>query len=94
MAPPFIFRRSLKILTLTVMLQFDATHPDVGYVNCAVCENAILSGRWFARLRHAERMIALCCPLCCETFESNPTPYMRRIETIEDMALRTSENLN
>jgi hypothetical protein len=63
-------------------MQFDAKNPDVGFVQCAVCENGITGGRWFARVGHGEFMVALCCPLCLEVFEKNPLPYMRRIETL------------
>ena len=71
-------------------MQFDAEDSDVAYVNCAVCENAIFGGKWFARIRHGDRMVALCCPLCTEMFEGNPAPYLRRIETCEEMAIRTA----
>lgn len=72
------------------MLQFDAEDLDAGYVNCAVCENAIFGGKWFARVRHGNWMVALCCPLCAETFERDPGPYIRRIETY-DMAPRANQ---
>ena len=64
------------------MSQFDASDLDVAFVQCAVCEKGITGGNWFARIRHGDRMVALCCPLCMETFEANPRPYIRRIETL------------
>ena len=67
------------------MSQFDASNIEVGFVQCAVCENAITGGRWFARIKRGEWMVALCCPLCTEAFENNPHVYMRRIETLEFM---------
>ena len=67
------------------MPNFDASVEDVACVQCAVCEKAIAGGKWFARLRISGRMVALCCPLCTETFETNPRPYLRRIETYELM---------
>ena len=70
------------------MSQFDASDIDTAYVQCAVCEQGITGGKWFARIRHGERMVALCCPLCTEVFEGNPTPYLRRIETMALFASR------
>jgi len=67
------------------MLNFDASNLDVEYVQCAVCEKAITGGKWFARIKHSEWMVALCCPLCTETFEKNPRAYVRRIETLDLM---------
>jgi predicted nucleic acid-binding Zn ribbon protein len=61
-------------------MNFDASKEDVPFVQCAVCEQGITGGRWFARIRCGERMVALCCPLCTEVFEKNPKPYVRRIE--------------
>ena len=67
------------------MPQFDADNDDVEFVQCAVCEKAIAAGKWFARIRNGEWMVALCCPLCTAAFEDNPQPYMRRIETYAAM---------
>ena len=64
-------------------MNFDATNLDVEYVQCAVCDKAIAGGKWFARIAHSERLYALCCPLCTETFERNPRPYVTRIMTLE-----------
>lgn len=65
------------------MKQFDASDVDTAFVQCAVCEKAITGGKWYARIKHGEHMVALCCPLCTEVFESNPRAYVRRIETLE-----------
>ena len=70
-------------------MQFDAHSPDVEFVQCAVCENGITGGRWFARVAHGEWMVALCCPLCLEVFEKNPKPYIRRIETLWRVPIAT-----
>ena len=67
------------------MPQFDANSEDVEFVQCAVCEKVITGGKWFARIRRGEWMVALCCPLCTEAFEHNPKAYLRRIETYELM---------
>ena len=67
------------------MSQFDDCNGDCEYVQCAVCEKVITGGKWFARIKHGEWMVALCCPLCTETFEANPHAYVRRIETLEFM---------
>jgi len=55
------------------------------YVQCVVCENAIKGGKWFARIKHGDWMVALCCPLCTEAFETNPQAYIRRIETLAQL---------
>ncbi len=67
------------------MSNYDASDLDCASVQCAVCEKAIKGGTWFARIRHGEWMVALCCPLCTETFEQSPHAYIRRIETLELM---------
>lgn len=67
------------------MSQFDASNPDCEYVQCVVCEKIITGGKWFARIKHGEWMVALCCPLCTEAFESKPLAYVRRIETLQLM---------
>jgi len=54
------------------MSQFDASNGDCEYVQCAVCDKIITGGKWFARIKHGEFMVALCCPLCTEAFESKP----------------------
>ena len=74
------------------MSQFDASNLDCAYVQCAVCEKVITGGKWFARIKNGERMVALCCPLCTETFETNPHTYVRRMETLEYMR-ETRQNL-
>ncbi len=71
------------------MSNYDASNIDCDYVQCGVCEKAITGGKWFARIKHGERMVALCCPLCTETFEAKPHAYVRRVETLEMMWLRT-----
>ena len=63
-------------------MNFDASNPDSDFVQCAVCEKAITGGRWFARITHGDFTVALCCPLCAETFELKPEAYVRRIETL------------
>ena len=54
------------------MSNYDATDTDCEYVQCAVCEKTITGGKWFARIKHGEWMVALCCPLCTEAFEAKP----------------------
>lgn len=63
-------------------MNFDASNPDAESVQCAVCEKEIMGGKWFARIAHGSWVVALCCPLCTEVFESNPKPYIARIETL------------
>lgn len=67
------------------MTNYDASNLDCEYVQCAVCEKAIKGGNWFARIRHGHWMVALCCPLCADTFDKAPHSYIRRIETLAFM---------
>jgi hypothetical protein len=67
------------------MSNYNASDIDCDYVQCAVCEKDIKGGKWFARIKHGEWMVALCCPLCTEAFEATPQAYVRRIETLEFM---------
>jgi ribosomal protein L24E len=43
---------------------------------CIVCEKPVRYGTGFAHLKHEGQMVTLCCPLCMETFQKNPSPYM------------------
>jgi hypothetical protein len=74
------------------MSQFDASNGDCEYVQCAVCEKDIKGGKWFARIKHGELMVALCCPLCTEAFETKPRSYVRRIETLQFMQQTQSQS--
>ena len=67
------------------MPAFDASNDEVEFVQCAVCEKVITGGKWCARIRSGQWIVALCCPLCTETFHRNPKPYIRRIETYDLM---------
>lgn len=68
------------------MKNFDASDEAASSVLCAVCEQPITGGRWFARITSGGRLVALCCPLCEATFSRNPAAYVRRIETYLFMA--------
>jgi hypothetical protein len=74
------------------MPNFDASNLDCASVQCAVCEREIIGGKWFARIKHGEWMVALCCPLCTEAFERSPHAYVRRIETLEWMRSRADSS--
>ena len=60
------------------MSNYDASNLDCESVQCAVYEKIITGGKWFARIKQGEWMVALCCPLCTETFEKSPRAYVRR----------------
>ena len=63
-------------------MNFDASNPDTDSVQCAVCEKLITAGHWFSRISHGDYVVALCCPLCTDVFQSNSQPYIRRIQTL------------
>lgn len=56
----------------------------IGYRNdapaCAVCGKNVQNGGGFARIKQGERMLELCCPLCLETFQKDPTPHLKRLQ--------------
>jgi ribosomal protein L24E len=47
---------------------------------CAVCGKNVTGGGGFARINNGGRMVELCCPLCLQTFQNDPEPYLRRAE--------------
>jgi hypothetical protein len=75
-------------------MNFDASELNCASVECAVCEKTITGGRWFARIKHGEWMVALCCPLCTEVFQKKPTAYIARIETVAFMRSRKDPSLS
>ena len=66
---------------------FMSIEDTIGYRNeapaCAVCGKNVQGGGGFARLKHGERMVELCCPLCLETFQKDPDPYVKRMQRID-----------
>jgi ribosomal protein L24E len=44
--------------------------------HCIVCGKSVLDGEGYAHIRVEGEMVALCCPLCFETFEKNPKRYL------------------
>lgn len=59
----------------------------IGYQNaasvCVVCGKNVQDDRGFARINHGGTMVSICCPLCVETFQNNPFPYMARLTKVE-----------
>jgi hypothetical protein len=45
---------------------------------CAVCGKSVGHNEGFNHLKIENTMIALCCPLCFETFEKDPAKYLGR----------------
>src|SRR6266700_7118161 len=45
---------------------------------CIVCGKSVGHNEGFSHLNIEGQMIALCCPLCFETFEKDPAKYLRR----------------
>ena len=44
--------------------------------HCIVCGKSVLDGEGFCHIRVDEEMVAICCPLCFETYEKNPQRYL------------------
>lgn len=47
---------------------------------CVVCGKNVQRGGGFSRITHGQRLMSLCCPLCLETFQKDPQPYVGRLE--------------
>ena len=44
---------------------------------CIVCSKSVDEGGGLAHIKAGARMIALCCPLCIETFNKDPMHYLK-----------------
>jgi ribosomal protein L24E len=44
--------------------------------HCIVCGKSVLEGEGYCHMRVEGEMVAICCPLCFETFEKNPKHYL------------------
>ena len=44
---------------------------------CIVCGKSVDQGGGICHIKAGERMIALCCPLCFETFNNDPMHYLK-----------------
>lgn len=53
--------------------------------HCIVCGKSVLDSEGYCHVRIQTEIIALCCPLCFETFEANPKRYLslRRLDHAE-----------
>jgi hypothetical protein len=51
--------------------------PDIPV--CAVCGRNVQGERGFSRINHGGTLVNLCCPLCLETFQKNPSQYTARL---------------
>ena len=43
---------------------------------CIICGKSVDEGGGLAHIKAGARMIALCCPLCIETFNKDPKHYL------------------
>jgi hypothetical protein len=50
---------------------------------CVVCGKNVSQGGGFARVNRGQMVLELCCPLCLETFQKDPTPYLKRLQRAE-----------
>ena len=46
---------------------------------CVVCGKAIRPGEALAKLHPGETTLSICCPLCLETHQKDPKPYLQRL---------------
>ena len=49
--------------------------PESSEEFCVVCGKPALGISGYSRLRNEDRMNAVCCPLCMETFQKRPDYY-------------------
>ncbi|HYG23719.1 MAG TPA: hypothetical protein VEH04_13125 [Verrucomicrobiae bacterium] len=58
----------------------------IGYMNavpaCVVCGKNLEGGGGFAKLKRGNAMLELCSPLCLETFQNGPEPFLKRLYRI------------
>ena len=62
-----------------------AIQTDGGGEKCVVCGKSVAGGHVHARVKHGDKEVFLCCPLCLETFEKGPDNYLRRQETSSEV---------
>jgi hypothetical protein len=60
---------------------------------CLVCQRSVVGEDVYCHIRVENRMIALCCPLCYDTFHSNPKKYLglRDFRIADERARRSKE---
>ena len=58
-----------------------AIQTDGDGEKCVVCGKSVAGGHFHARVKHGDKEVLLCCPLCLETFEKSPDNYLRRQQT-------------
>lgn len=75
-------------------MNYNANDPNTEMVLCAVCDNNIHGGHWFARRTHGGVTVALCCPLCLDAFEAKPEVYVGRVATFADMPAKEYLSFN
>ncbi len=77
----------LRRLNLGMALFLMSIEDTIGYQNpalaCVVCGKNVEHGGGFARIKRGNVMLELCCPLCVETFQGTPEPYLKRLQRAE-----------
>jgi YHS domain-containing protein len=61
----------------------DTIGYKAGVPACAVCGKNVENDRGFARIKRGQRMVELCSPLCLETFQKDPAPYIKRLQRVD-----------
>ena len=88
-----VARAGKKGMPMQTLYPLGRLEHDCDCSHCAVCRRTIASGKWFARIDHGGWLLALCSPLCAELFETNPTVYVRGIETVAWMHAQRARRL-
>jgi hypothetical protein len=78
-------RKPRPVLT-PVLRNLMSIEDTIGYRNrvltCVVCGKNVENGGGFAKIKRGEVMLELCCPLCLETFQKSPEPFLKRAKRI------------
>ena len=55
----------------------EINQPENWDQHCIVCQKSVDHGGGMAHFKVEGEMVALCCPLCIETFNKDPKRYLR-----------------
>lgn len=59
------------------------TEDDWDSNHCAACERPVRGIQRFSSIKHNDKMVTLCCPLCLEKFNENRDLYVMRNAAIQ-----------
>ncbi len=51
-----------------------------GEQTCVVCGKAVRPGEALVTMHQQGRKLPICCPLCFDAYQTDPKPYLERLE--------------